>query len=206
MESNPDNQQGSRKREATLSKDEQWRSFPNVPCLLQYVSNGNYYGRIRVNGKLIRVSLKTSVWTTAKLKLAGLIKDQRENSDKVAPPKFSEAVEWFKRELEHDTGIKPQSKKYRLWCLGKLQKTWPELWELRINDITPEACREWSAKLVNEVACHYYNDRVVLATDASGHYNGAGLTSAEKDAQKAAATAAFQNAGMPLQQYQSIFP
>ena len=52
------------KREAHLSKDGQWRSFPKVPCLLQYVSNGNYYARVRVNGKLIRESLNTKVWTT----------------------------------------------------------------------------------------------------------------------------------------------
>jgi hypothetical protein len=158
MSSEPDNQPGSRKRDETLSKDGQWRSFPKVPCLLQYVSNGNYYGRIRVNGKLIRVSLKTTVWTTAKLRLTDLQKDQRENSNKVEPPKFSEAVEMFKLELEHDTTLKPQSKKYRLWCLGKLQKTWPELWSLRINEITPQACKEWSSKLVKEVACHYYNN------------------------------------------------
>jgi hypothetical protein len=42
-----------------LSIDGQWQSFPKVLCLLQYVSNGNYYDRIRVNGKLIRESLKT---------------------------------------------------------------------------------------------------------------------------------------------------
>jgi hypothetical protein len=46
----------SKKREAHLSKDGQWRSFPKVPHLLQYVSNGNYYGRIKVGGKVIRRS------------------------------------------------------------------------------------------------------------------------------------------------------
>jgi hypothetical protein len=104
MSSETEQQPDSRKRDETLSKDGQWRSFPKVPCLLQYVSNGNYYGRIRVNGKLIRVSLKTSVWTTAKLRLTDLQKDQRENINKVDPPKFSEAVEMFKKELEqrHD--------------------------------------------------------------------------------------------------------
>ena len=35
-----------KKREEHLSKDGQWRSFPTVPHLLQYVSNGNYYGRM----------------------------------------------------------------------------------------------------------------------------------------------------------------
>jgi len=31
-----------------------WRSFPKVPHLLQYVSNGNYYARIKANSKRIR--------------------------------------------------------------------------------------------------------------------------------------------------------
>jgi hypothetical protein len=51
---------GGRKREEHLSKDGRWRSFPRVPHLLQYVSNGNYYGRIKLNGKLLRESLQTS--------------------------------------------------------------------------------------------------------------------------------------------------
>ena len=181
MSSEADKQPDSRKRDENLSKDGQWRSFPKVPCLLQYVSNDNYYGRIRVNGKLIRVSLKTTVWTTAKLRLTDLQKDQRENINKVDPPKFAEAVEMFKRDLEHDTTLKPQSKKYRLWCLGKLQKTWPELWALRLNEITPQACKEWSSKLVKEVACHYYNNTLgtlkqVLQVGIKAHkVNGGGI-------------------------------
>ena len=135
MQSNVDGKPAPRKRDESLSKDGHWRSFPNVPCLLQYVSNGNYYGRIRVNGKLIRVSLKTSVWTTAKLKLAELMKQGRENRDKAVAPKFSEAVELFKKELENDSTMKPRSKGYRLDCITKLQRTWPELWELRLNEI-----------------------------------------------------------------------
>jgi hypothetical protein len=40
-----------------------------VRHLLQYVSNGNYYGSVKVGGKLIRESLTTDVWTTAQLRL-----------------------------------------------------------------------------------------------------------------------------------------
>ena len=109
-----DSKLASRKREETLSKDGQWRSFPNVPCLRQYVSNGNYYGRIRVNGKLIRTSLKTNVWSTAKLRLAELTKGAREERGKVLSPKFSEALEIYERELKADTNMKPRSKGYRL--------------------------------------------------------------------------------------------
>jgi hypothetical protein len=67
MHSQSDTQPNTRKREEHLSSDGQWRSFPKVPHLLQYVSNGNYYGRIKIGGKVIRESLKTTVWTTAKL-------------------------------------------------------------------------------------------------------------------------------------------
>jgi len=63
VDASQDNPQNSRKREASLSADGKWRSFPKVPNLLQYVSNGNYYGRIKVGGKLIRESLGTAVWT-----------------------------------------------------------------------------------------------------------------------------------------------
>jgi integrase len=153
-------QPGTRKREEHLSSDGKWRSFPKVPHLLQYVISGNYFGKVKINGKTIRQSLETTVWTTAQLQLNVFLKEHRENRNKVAAPLFSEAVETFKRELANDTSIKPQSKKYRLWCLGKLQKTWPELWEQRLDEITSKACIEWAAKLHSQIACHYYNNTI----------------------------------------------
>ena len=68
----------SRKREEHLSPDGQWRSFPKVPHLLQYVSNGNYYARIKIIGKIIRESAKTGVWTTAKLRLTDFLKEKED--------------------------------------------------------------------------------------------------------------------------------
>jgi hypothetical protein len=53
-----------------------------VPHLLQYVSNSNYYGRIKLNGKVIRESLETGVWTTAKLKLTDFLKERLEGRNK----------------------------------------------------------------------------------------------------------------------------
>jgi hypothetical protein len=64
-----DKQPGSRKREKHLSKDGKRRSFPKVPHLLQYVISGNYFGKVKINGKTIRHSLKTTVWSTAQLAL-----------------------------------------------------------------------------------------------------------------------------------------
>ena len=160
MQTDQDTETNTRKREENLSNDGKWRSFPKVPHLLQYVSNGNYYGRIKIGGKLIRESLQTSVWTTAKLRLADFLKTNHENRGRIEPPLFSEAVELFKIETESETNIKKQSKEYRLRCLNKIQNTWPELWALRLDEITVQACKDWAAKLNKDVAGQYYNNMV----------------------------------------------
>jgi hypothetical protein len=123
-----------------------------VPNLLQYVSNGNYYGRIRIGGKVIRGNLKTTVWTTAKLRLTDLLKKHQEARIRIDSPKFSVAVAIFEAALESDLTIKPRSKEYRRLCLKKIQTSWPGLWELRLDEITPQSCKEWAAELGNEPA------------------------------------------------------
>ncbi len=121
MREKPETEIGFRKREENLSKDGKWRSFPKVPHLLQYVSNGNYYGRIKMGGKLIRESLQTTVWTTAKIRPTDFLKTRQENRNQVEPPLFSEAVKLFQSEIERNTTIKKRSKEYRR-CLNKIQK------------------------------------------------------------------------------------
>ena len=96
-----------------LSKDGKWRSFPKVPHLLQYVTSGNYFGKVKIKRTTIRQSLETTVWSTAQLKLNDLLKEHRENRDEADPPKFSEAVEIFKRELANDTTISRDIARFR---------------------------------------------------------------------------------------------
>ncbi len=62
------------KRDPHLSTDGKWRSFPKVPNLLQYVIAGTYYARCKVNGKPVRASLETDVFSTPKLRLADKLK------------------------------------------------------------------------------------------------------------------------------------
>jgi integrase len=155
-----DNQPGPRKREERLSDDGKWRSFPKVPHLLQYVISGNYFGKVKINGKTTRQSLQTTVWSTAQLKLNDFLKENRENRNKIDASKFSKAVERFKEELTNDTTIKPRSKEYRLLCLQKIQTSWPELGDLRLDEITAQVCKEWSAKLNEKIAGHYFNNTI----------------------------------------------
>ena len=76
VKSIPDTLPESRKWEEHLSENGKWRSFPRVPHLLQYVSNGSYYGIIKLRGKTIRESWGPDVWSTTKLRLTDFLKKQ----------------------------------------------------------------------------------------------------------------------------------
>jgi hypothetical protein len=57
---------------ASAGKDKAWQktSYAN---LIRYTPSGMYFCRIRVQGRLIRKSLKTDVLSVAKLRLSALI-------------------------------------------------------------------------------------------------------------------------------------
>jgi integrase len=137
-----------------------WRSFPKVPNLFQYVNTGTYYARVKVGGKTIRRSLKTNVWSTARLRLHDFVQEVQEERDIQQRPTFGRALELFEKRLDSATNLKPQSKDYRRWCIKKLNETWPELRAMKLSDIPPAACREWAARLRKQVACHYFNNLV----------------------------------------------
>src|SRR5258708_40358370 len=93
-------------RNATLSPDGKWRSFPKVPNLLQYVSTGTYYGRVKVDGKLYRGSLETTVFTVAKLKLGDFVKEKTRKRRQVgAPLTFDEARQLYEQDLDNDHAL-----------------------------------------------------------------------------------------------------
>ncbi len=123
MQASHGSESGHLKREDTLSRDGKWCSFPKVLHLLQYVSNGNYYGQIKIGGKIIRESLKTTVWTTAKLSLVDFLKEHQDHSNHIDPPLFCDAVIPYETEMERNTSLKKVSKEYRQRCLAKIQKT-----------------------------------------------------------------------------------
>ena len=59
---------------------------------MQYVSNGTYYARTKVKGKLIRRSLERDVGTMPKLRFLDFLKEQRQAGSRVAPPILGEAA------------------------------------------------------------------------------------------------------------------
>ena len=60
--------ESDRKQQQTLtstSKDGRWRTFLKHAGLMQFIPAGTYYARAKVNGKSVRATLDTDVFTTA---------------------------------------------------------------------------------------------------------------------------------------------
>ena len=96
-------------------------------------------GKLKLVAKRFAGVCRQRCGTTAQLRRNDCLKEHRENRNKVEPPKFSEAVDLFKAELASDSTMKASSKEYRLDCITKLQRTWPELWDL---DLTHRSIQE----------------------------------------------------------------
>lgn len=150
-------------RDQCLSNDGKWRSFPKVPNLLQYVSTGTYFARVKVNGKIFRESLETTAFTTAKLKLHDFIQQKisRKHVDG-APVTFEDARKLYEHDLEADQSISEITKRYRRYCIKQIQTTWPELDQTKLVKITVSGCQEWAARLAKALDAQYYNN--VLGT------------------------------------------
>jgi integrase len=143
-------------RDAHLSKDGKWRSFPKVPGLLQYASTGTYFARTKVKGKLFRQSLETDVFTTAKLRLPDKIKEFRRPAAEAGT--FKDARLLYLADLENDHTLAPESKRYRETRIAALLKSWPGLDDMKIVRISEAACREWARRFAAQFDEQNFNN------------------------------------------------
>jgi len=150
--------QPAKKRDVTLSPDGKWRSFPKVPNLVQYVSTGNYFGRVKIDGKIFRESLGTDVFTTARLRLPDFIKKKRKLAARPIAGTFGEARAQFEADTEADHTLKDGSKVYRRNCIKALLRTWPEIDALHPAKISETDCRQWAAKFSQQYDERFFNN------------------------------------------------
>ena len=177
------------KRDPHLSTDGKWRSFPKVPNLLQYVIAGTYYARCKVNGKPVRASLETDVFSIAKQRLPDKLKELRKPKAEVGT--FADGR--LKYESETRNGytsrknrlvkLAPLSVAYRLRCMECLRrslveslfhpnKTWKDLSEdarkegfarvdaMRASEFTKDICDAWQTRYSNHYAASVFNNTV----------------------------------------------
>jgi integrase len=157
-ENRQDTKASKPERNAAISSDGKWQSFPKVPNLVRYVSTGTYFGRVKIEGKIFRESLKTDVFTTAKLLLGDFIKDKQKQSAHPITGKFSAARAAYEAELTADHALKETAKIYRRKCIVALIRSWPELDAMQPAKITVADCRAWAAKFAGNYSPSVFNN------------------------------------------------
>lgn len=134
-----------------------WVKTP-YPNLLRYKPSGTYFGRVRVNGKLIRRSLDTHVLSVAKLKLSDFLHDHRRLAvNKGHSVKGEVIIEMLKKEIEDDHNNKPRTKLYKQEVLTALKKAWPELYSSDIAKISQKDCNDWAARYGKNYSATRFN-------------------------------------------------
>lgn len=144
------------KREPHLSTDGKWRSFPRVPNLLQYVIAGTYYARCKINGKPVRASLDTDVFSKAKQRLPDKLKELRKPTVEVGT--FADGRVKFEQQTNCDHTLAELSKVYRLRCVERLRKSWPDLDAWKVDTITEDECRQWAHRYAEKYSAQFFNN------------------------------------------------
>jgi integrase len=118
--------------------------------LIRYEPSGTYFARLRVRGKLIRRSLKTTSITVAKLRLSDLEKEERqmaEHATSFAGGKmvFADVLAVYRQRLRGDASLKPRTKVHREERISVILKTWSSLENMDVRKITKQDCLAWAS-------------------------------------------------------------
>jgi integrase len=159
-----------------------WQKTP-VANLVRHVQSGNYYARFRVGGKLIWKSLKTDRISVAKLRLGDFHKEERQRAaahKAVARGKmtFGATLETYRERLRSDYSLKERSKTFRAERITALLKSWPDLEQTDVSQISKGDCLAWAARFGKTASPSAFNNtagtlKLVLdiAVEAGARYD-----------------------------------
>lgn len=143
-----------RNENAEVSKGWQRTSVTN---LLKSGESGIYYGRVKSNGKQKWRSLKTTVFSIAKLRLGDFEKEIRaqglvEKGDPCAGDETTVArfIAIFRARTANDSSLAVATRGRREISIKALLKTWPDLSSKDARKVTPTDAQAWAAKALRE--------------------------------------------------------
>jgi integrase len=130
----------------------------NVTNLLRNGQSGNYYARVKVNGKEKWRTLKTKVFSVAKLKLGDVERDERSKGMVAAaetlPQGGETTVERFINiylvRTKNDPALRPATKVRRETAVKAILKTWRDLPLRDARRVTPTDCQHWAVSALRE--------------------------------------------------------
>lgn len=123
----------------------------NVQNLYRH-KGGPYYGRFKIAGKKKWVALKTTVFTTAKLRLADEGKKIAElraagvTAD-AANLIFASLIKTYLERVDGDSSMSVKTKQGRHDGVNRVLKTWPRFESLSPTRLAPSAIANWSHRL-----------------------------------------------------------
>lgn len=141
--------------------DKTWRKT-NVSNLIRYVPSGVYFARFKAGGKLYRYSLETTVMSVAKVKLADEIKRKREAAGagdraKRGRMKMADCFDVVTSGVEV-SGNRKRSNEYRLETIELIRRTWKDVDDLYVANITPETAKRWFQNIRDKYSAHRANN------------------------------------------------
>lgn len=138
-----------------------------VPRLYKHIS-GTYYGRISAGGKETWRSLKTKVFSVAKVELEERLRTAEFQAEVTPESPLGEKLtgaDAFKireRQIENNPALKKSSRHYLTQIMASLKKSWPELEGSDLQRITAEDCEEWAGKFAKKVSPTRFNAHLSL--------------------------------------------
>jgi integrase len=116
--------------------------------LIRYLPKGTFYAYFKVGGKPFRKSLRTDVYSVAKLRLRDELAEQRElaeasTNQAAGRLTFADVVELYRARIKSEPRLKPASRHYRLMTVDFIVKSWPAVLTKKIGKITYRDCVDW---------------------------------------------------------------
>jgi integrase len=145
-------------------------------CLYRY-SNGVYYARIKIDGKDIKRSLKTTDRDFAKRKLAAFREEQEQIDRSQGKLTLAELCDRYLKTVQHQ---KPKTIERKTFIVGRIKAHWPTGKLTQVRNIKPSdvdlwlshyrfgsASRNLHISCVKEVFNSAVRDRIISASPAA---------------------------------------
>ncbi len=153
-----------RHRPVSTSNESEWETTA-VQNLTRFRASGTYFARFRVGKKLIWKSLKTTVFSVAKQRLADMIREHRAKVESVTAfangkMNVGDATEVYLRKVQANVSLKPRSKDYREMMIAFIRRSWPALMETDVRKVTERDCEGWLMRYQQQYAPTVVNNSI----------------------------------------------
>lgn len=162
---------------ATMVKPATWDFDLGLNYLCRHLPSGTYYGRIRVGGRMLRKSLKTTDFLEAKERLPHFVIASRQPSPyrtsadpwNVVPvpagvgPTFGEVAAIVLDRVKQDATLSPRTVRYWTFLHQHLTRSWSGIEVLRAREFSEDAIHEWAGRTAKAISPNHWNNVLGLA-------------------------------------------